>query len=124
MQKLQDEFQSSIMLITHNLGVVSQMADAVAVMYLGKVVEYAPTKNIFHDPLHPYTQGLLKSVPVLGRKATMLDPIKGMVPSPSDIIQGCPFADRCPRVMAHCRQEAPVLREARPGHQVSCWLYE
>ncbi|MFN8443205.1 MAG: ABC transporter ATP-binding protein [Caldilineaceae bacterium] len=124
MQKLQDEFQSSIMLITHNLGVVSQMADAVAVMYLGKVVEYAPTKNIFHDPLHPYTQGLLKSIPVLGRKATMLDPIKGMVPSPSDIIQGCPFADRCPRVMAHCRQEAPVLREIRTGHQVSCWLYE
>jgi oligopeptide transport system ATP-binding protein len=123
MQKLQDDFQSSIMLITHNLGVVSQMANHVAVMYLGKVVEYAETRELFHHPLHPYTQGLLKSVPVLGRKTEKLVPIEGMVPSPSDKIDGCAFADRCPHVMKICREEEPQLLMHAPGHQAACWLH-
>ncbi|MBK8050383.1 MAG: ABC transporter ATP-binding protein [Anaerolineales bacterium] len=123
MQDLKADFNSSIMLITHNLGVVSQMADHVAVMYLGKVVEYAPTRAIFHDPLHPYTSGLLSSVPVLGKKMSTLVPIKGMVPTPTADIKGCAFADRCPRVMKVCREETPVIREIKPEHQAACWLY-
>ncbi len=123
MRALQSDFKSSIMLITHNLGVVSQMADHVAVMYLGKVVEYAPTRRLFHNPLHPYTQGLLSSVPVLGKKTGTLVPIKGMVPSPSEQIRGCPFADRCPQAMKVCWEEEPILREIQPGQQAACWLY-
>ncbi len=123
MQTLKRDFRSSIMLITHNLGVVSQMADHVAVMYLGKVVEYAETRPIFHKPLHPYTMGLLNSVPVLGKKKGQLVPIKGMVPTPDMKITGCPFADRCPYVKAICRQEMPQLLEIEPGHKAACWLY-
>jgi peptide/nickel transport system ATP-binding protein/oligopeptide transport system ATP-binding protein len=123
MGALKADFNSSIMLITHNLGVVSQMADYVAVMYLGKVVEYAKTRKIFHNPLHPYTQGLLTSVPVLGKKAGQLVAIRGMVPSASAQIQGCAFADRCPRVMKVCREETPPLREIEAGQEAACWLY-
>ena len=124
MLALQDEFHSSIMMITHNLGVVSQIADQVAVMYMGKVVEYADKRPLFKDPQHPYTVGLLKSVPVLGRKATKLVPIEGMVPSLTDDIRGCAFASRCPHVMARCRDEAPQLREVQPNHLAACWLHE
>ena len=125
MRELQRDFGSAIIIITHNLGVVSQMADHVAVMYLGKVVEYAPTREIFHAPMHPYTQGLLNSIPVLGRKAhKMLIPIEGMVPSASEEIQGCAFADRCPHVMQVCREKTPALKEGQPGHEVACWLHE
>lgn len=124
MRKLQDEIDSSIIMITHNLGVVSQMANHVAVMYLGKVVEYAAVHELFHHPLHPYTEGLLNSVPVLGRKGKqILVPIKGIVPSPSEKIVGCPFASRCPKVMQSCLEQGPELREMAPGHWVSCWLY-
>jgi peptide/nickel transport system ATP-binding protein/oligopeptide transport system ATP-binding protein len=123
MQTLKRDFRSSIMLITHNLGVVSQMADQVAVMYLGKVVEYAATRALFHDPLHPYTMGLLNSVPVLGKKTSQLVPIRGMVPTPDTKITGCAFADRCPFVKPVCRQETPQLVEIKPGHKAACWLY-
>ncbi len=124
MNELRRDFDSSIILITHNLGVVSQMASHVAVMYLGKVVEYGDTSSIFHQPLHPYTVGLLNSVPVLGRKGKkVLVPIRGMVPTPSDKIVGCAFEPRCPRAMAICREKAPVLKEVTPGHTASCWLH-
>lgn len=124
MNQLQADFDTSIIIITHNLGVVSQMADQVAVMYLGKIVEIAETRQVFHDPLHPYTVGLLNSVPVLGRKGQQnLVPIKGMVPMPTDAIRGCAFAPRCPHVMPVCRERQPVLREVRPGHQAACWLH-
>jgi oligopeptide/dipeptide ABC transporter ATP-binding protein len=125
MNQLQADFNSSIIIITHNLGVVSQMAKVVAVMYLGKVVEYALTHDLYHQPLHPYTVGLLNSVPVLGRKGKkVLVPIKGMVPSPTSIIKGCPFEPRCPRAMTICREQQPVLREIETGHLAACWLYE
>jgi len=124
MRALQKDFNSSIVMITHNLGVVSQMADFVAVMYLGKIVEYAAVRELFHHPLHPYTVGLLNSVPVLGKKAgKRLVPIRGMVPSPTETIRGCPFAARCPHVMTVCREEMPPLREVQRGHQAACWLY-
>ena len=124
MRELQTDFNSSIILITHNLGVVSQMAQQVAVMYLGRVVEFAATAELFHHALHPYTMGLLNSVPVLGRKGKqVLVPIKGMVPSPAEKIQGCPFAPRCPYVMDICRQHLPPLEEITPGHLAACWLH-
>ncbi|MCL6512566.1 MAG: ABC transporter ATP-binding protein [Anaerolineae bacterium] len=124
MRALQDDFGSSIILITHNLGVVSQMADHVAVMYLGRIVEFASTRELFHHPLHPYTEGLLNSVPVLGRKGKqVLAPIKGMVPSPTEVIRGCPFAARCPHVMEICRDRDPALREIASGHFAACWLH-
>jgi oligopeptide/dipeptide ABC transporter ATP-binding protein len=124
MRDLQNDFGSSIIMITHNLGVVSQMADHVAVMYLGKIVEYSDVRNVFHTPLHPYTVGLLNSVPVFGKKGKkMLVPIEGMVPTPTENIVGCAFAPRCPRVMQMCREQEPLLREIQPDHQTACWLY-
>ncbi|GAC1563486.1 MAG: ABC transporter ATP-binding protein [Herpetosiphon sp.] len=124
MRTLQQDFGSTIVIITHNLGVVSQMADDVAVMYLGKIAEYTDVRQLFHHPLHPYTIGLLNSVPVLGKKGRkQLVPITGMVPSPTDTIRGCPFAPRCPHVMKICREEYPELQEVEPGHTVACWLH-
>ena len=124
MRELQQEFGSSIILITHNLGVVSQTADNVAMMYVGKIVEYSDVRSVFHNPLHPYTQGLLNSVPVFGRKGDrVLVPIKGMVPTPTDKIVGCSFAPRCPRVMEVCHSESPIYQEVKPAHWASCWLY-
>lgn len=125
MNELQEDFGASIILITHNLGVVSQMAAEVAVMYLGKIVEYAPKRELFHNPLHPYTVGLLNSVPVLGRKGEKtLEPIKGMVPLPTEVIPGCAFAPRCPHAMKICHEQVPELREISPGHKAACWLHE
>jgi oligopeptide/dipeptide ABC transporter ATP-binding protein len=124
MQELQDDFNSSILMITHNLGVVSQISDHVAVMYLGKVVEYGLTRAIFHEPLHPYTKGLLLSVPVLGRKKDKLVPIEGMVPNAMADIRGCAFAARCPHVMPICREQMPPLAEVSSGHWAACWLHE
>jgi oligopeptide/dipeptide ABC transporter ATP-binding protein len=123
MRQLQTDFGSSIILITHNLGVVSQMADYTAVMYFGEIVEYAEVSELFHHPLHPYTVGLLNSVPVLGRTKHKLVPIRGMVPSPTTKIRGCPFAPRCPHVMDICREQTPALEEAAPGHLAACWLH-
>ncbi len=125
MNELQDDFEASIVLITHNLGVVSQMARQVAVMYLGKIVEFAETSELFHHPLHPYTVGLLNSVPVLGRKGQQnLVPIKGMVPIPTEAIHGCGFAPRCPRAMKICQERQPTLQDVNSGHQTACWLYQ
>jgi oligopeptide/dipeptide ABC transporter ATP-binding protein len=124
MRKLQEDFESAIIMVTHNLGVVSQISDFVAVMYLGKIVEYADAKTVFHRALHPYTKGLLNSVPVFGKKGQkVLVPIEGMVPSPTEDIRGCAFADRCPQVMKVCRENLPALLEVEPGHQVACWLH-
>ena len=122
MHELQSDFGSSIILITHNLGVVSQMADHVAVMYLGKIVEYADVHTVFHRPLHPYTVGLLNSVPVFGRKGKkVLVPIEGIVPTPTEEIQGCAFAPRCSQAKEICAEQEPRLQEVEPGHHVACW---
>lgn len=122
MRDLQDEFDSSIIMITHNLGVVSQIADYVAVMYFGKVVEYSNVRETFHNPLHPYTVGLLKSVPVLGKRSKLLVPIEGVVPNATADIPGCAFAARCPHAMDICKK-LPPLKEVAPGHYVACWLH-
>jgi len=123
MEQLQDDFDSSIMIITHNLGVVSQMADYVAVMYFGRVVEYGTAIDIFRDPKHPYTVGLLESIPVLGKKKDILVPIKGIVPNATAEITGCAFADRCPHVMDICRQKLPPTKHIEGEHNVACWLH-
>lgn len=111
----------SVLLITHNLGIIAEVADRVAVMYTGKIVEMTTVRELFRQPLHPYTQGLLKSIPGLTQNSELYA-IPGQVPNPSDLPKGCHFAPRCPHAMDICREECPVLKENSPGHQVACWL--
>jgi peptide/nickel transport system ATP-binding protein len=126
MRRLQQEDGMAIMLITHDLGVVAEMATDVAVMYLGRVVEQAPVDAIFHAPRHPYTRALLRSIPrIRSRTRERLTPIAGAVPHPYDRPSGCPFHPRCPEFMAgRCDREAPILRPVGDHHAVSCFLYE
>jgi oligopeptide/dipeptide ABC transporter ATP-binding protein len=123
MRDIQQKFRTSIMFITHNLGVVAEMCQDVVVMYLGQVVEQAPVRPLYHDPKHPYTQGLLHSIPSLASRKKRLEPITGVVPDPLDAPPGCPFNPRCPHVMETCTREMPPLGEIAPHHQVACWLY-
>jgi len=125
MRQLQREDGMAIMLITHDLGVVAEMASDVAVMYLGRVVEQAPVDDIFHAPRHPYTQALLRSIPRMrSRSRERLNPISGAVPHPYDRPSGCPFHPRCPQFMAgRCDAEEPTLRPVADKHTVSCFLY-
>jgi peptide/nickel transport system ATP-binding protein len=125
MRQLQHEDGMAIMLITHDLGVVAEMATDVAVMYLGRVVEQAPVDAIFHAPKHPYTRALLRSIPrVRSRARERLTPIAGAVPHPYDRPSGCPFHPRCPEAMAgRCDRETPSLRPVGAQHAVSCFLY-
>jgi oligopeptide/dipeptide ABC transporter ATP-binding protein len=126
MRGLQEDFGMAIMFITHNLGVIAEMADEVIVMYLGKVVEQAEVKTLFSDPKHPYTQALMRSIPQLGQKSTArLSAIEGMVPNPSDIPRGCPFHPRCPEAIAGvCDVEQPPVVQVNHRHTVRCVLYE
>jgi peptide/nickel transport system ATP-binding protein len=124
MNDLQREFKAAILFITHDLGVIAGMADDVAVMYLGKVVEIGTVRDIFHNPLHPYTQGLMNSVPTLSTKTEKpLIPIEGVVPDLLDVPRGCGFGPRCPRAMEACAEGSPVLQEITPGHRAACWLH-
>jgi len=125
LRQLQREDGMAIMLITHDLGVVAEMASDVAVMYLGRVVEQAPVDDIFHAPRHPYTQALLRSIPRMrSRSRERLNPIAGAVPHPYDRPSGCPFHPRCPQFMAgRCDAEEPTLRPVGDKHTVSCFLY-
>ncbi len=125
MRHLQEDFGMSIMFITHNLGVIAEMADEVAVMYLGKVVEYADVDTIFHNPKHPYTISLLRSIPKVGRKARIrLDTIKGTVPLPLELPEECSFYPRCSEAMEGvCNAGIPPLVEIEGGHKVRCYLY-
>ena len=126
MQHLQAEMGMAIMLITHNLGVVAEVCDEVAVMYLGQVVEQSDVDALFNDPLHPYTQALLRSIPRLGRSRDQrLDSIRGMVPDPYNRPTGCPFHPRCDKMIAgRCDVQEPTLTTLPDGRAVSCWLYE
>ena len=112
----------SIILITHDLGVVAEMCDDVAVMYAGAVVERTNVRELFKDPKHPYTVGLLNSIPRPG--STRLIPIEGQPPSLVNLPQGCRFADRCPLVEPRSREAVPLLEEKRPGHFVRCVVVE
>jgi oligopeptide/dipeptide ABC transporter ATP-binding protein len=110
----------SIMMITHNLGVIAEVAQRVIVMYCGQIVEEAPVRAIFHNPLHPYTRQLLASVPRLEAEQTRLQEIPGMVPSLYDLPPGCDFHPRCAEAMAACKLARPELRETEAGHRVAC----
>jgi oligopeptide/dipeptide ABC transporter ATP-binding protein len=124
MKELRDRLGMAIMLITHDLGVVAEMADEVAVMYAGRVVERGSVNSIFQSPQHPYTEALLQSIPVLGMtQAEPLRVIRGMVPSPMNWPAGCRFASRCDYAFDRCRQEAPPLFRAGP-QESACWLCE
>ena len=114
---------TAVMLITHDIGVVAEMADNVVVMYTGKVVEHGTVMQVLKTPKHPYTVGLLNSIPSLGQKGTRLNVIPGTVPSPLNLPRGCPFAPRCPHVMAICREELPPLKTLDDGSAARCWLY-
>jgi peptide/nickel transport system ATP-binding protein len=125
MRQLQKEDGMAIMLITHDLGVIAEMATDVAVMYLGRVVEQAPVDAIFHDPKHPYTRALLRSIPrIRSRTRERLTPIAGSVPHPYNRPTGCPFHPRCGNAMAgRCDRDTPVLQPVGNHHLVSCFLY-
>jgi oligopeptide/dipeptide ABC transporter ATP-binding protein len=131
MRSLQDELGMAIMYITHNLGVIAEIAEEVAVMYMGKIVEQADVNDIFFNPLHPYTRALLRSIPQLDdavardHKQRRLEAIKGMVPDPYSVLKGCPFHPRCPDFMAGiCNQVEPRTIEIKPGQIVRCHLYD
>jgi len=121
LRDLQSEFGMSILMITHDLGIIAEMADDVAVMYASKVVEQAPVAELFGNPLHPYTHGLFNSRPKPGTpKTAKLNQIQGMVPSPLRFPAGCKFHPRCPHVQKRCETEEAELRELAPGHWVRC----
>ncbi len=126
MRQMQAESGMAIMFITHDLGVIAEMADEVVVMYLGRVVEYADVKTIFYDPRHPYLRALLQSIPRIGaRSGRRLAAIEGMVPNPLDVPPGCPFHPRCPEVIpGRCDQQVPTATMLSQGHMVACHLYE
>jgi oligopeptide/dipeptide ABC transporter ATP-binding protein len=123
MNALQQQFNMAILIITHNLGVIAEMADRVAVMYMGRVVESGDVRTIFHRPLHPYTVGLLQSIPAIGANVKdRLIPIPGSVPDPFSIPEGCAFRTRCPAADHRCQGNS-VMVEPEPGHYVRCCLY-
>jgi len=126
MGKLKEEMGTSIILITHNLGLIAELAQRMIVMYAGKVVEETEVEELFDHPLHPYTQGLLQSTPWVGKKMEtgrkQLQEIPGIVPSLFDLPQGCAFFPRCRQSISPCKEQQPDLLEIRPGHKVRCWL--
>ena len=128
MRDLKEKTGTSILLITHDMGVVAEMAERVVVMYAGQIVEQADVKTLFSKPLHPYTQGLLGSIPVLGQVRDRLDVIPGSVPNLLNPPPGCRFEPRCRMcegaAREKCRSEMPPLREVEPGHWVRTWLYD
>jgi oligopeptide/dipeptide ABC transporter ATP-binding protein len=125
---LKQELGMSLLLITHNLGVVAQMAARVVVMYAGQVVEEAAVADLFDRPFHPYTQGLLRSMPHLGGhekdRSVRLQEIPGIVPAITQIMPGCRFAERCPHAFALCREKGSDLFAIREGQRARCWLQE
>ncbi|MDX1447777.1 MAG: ABC transporter ATP-binding protein [Acidimicrobiia bacterium] len=128
MRDLQRQSKTAVVLITHDLGVVAEMADRVAVMYAGEIVEEADVETLFDDPKHPYTRGLLGSIPVLGEVKEKLETIPGVVPSLVDLAPGCRFASRCKSRVEHdlqvCTEVSPELLRVGDRHTVRCWLYD
>jgi oligopeptide/dipeptide ABC transporter ATP-binding protein len=123
MRTLRDETGTAILLITHDMGIIAEMCDNVAVMYAGQIVEYTDVETIFNNPLHPYTEGLLAAIPVLGEQKETLAVIPGSVPNLINLPPGCKFSPRCPYAKEEvCTQEVPPLLEVEPGHKVRCYM--
>ena len=124
MNDLRTKFKAAIMFITHDLGVIAHMADDVVVMYLGRIVESAAVRDVFHEPIHPYTQGLMNSIPsLIAKKENRLVPIKGVVPDVLEMGEGCGFQTRCPHTTEICERQMPPLIEVAPGHYAACWIH-
>jgi peptide/nickel transport system ATP-binding protein/oligopeptide transport system ATP-binding protein len=127
MMQLREDYNTSVMIITHDLGVIAELAERILVMYAGKVVEEAQALQIFEDPKHPYTRGLLKSIPKLGARSQhgrqRLKEIAGIVPSLYELPSGCSFYPRCSERRSSCADTPPALIELTGGHRVRCWLY-
>lgn len=125
LQELQEEYGQSYLFIAHDLSVVRHISDRIGVMYLGSIVELAPTDELFKNPLHPYTQALLSAIPIANpqRKKERVV-LRGDVPSPANLPSGCVFHTRCPHAMARCKSEVPTLRQGASGHRVACHLYD
>lgn len=124
LRQLKKDRNMSLMLITHDLGVVAEMADYVVVMYAGKVIEEGPVKEIFKNPRHPYTKGLLLAKPVIGQRKERLFTIPGQVPNPIGLGENCHYSDRCEHAMDICRANQPALQKDGADSKVACWLYE
>lgn len=125
LQELRTRSEAAILLITHDMGVVAEVCDRVLVMYLGKIVEDAPVQELFDNPKHPYTQGLLDSIPKLDEEQDWLNAIPGSIPNPLEAPRGCLFSNRCPKVMAVCHEHSPALQGDAPSgaHRVACYLH-
>ncbi|MBQ8831088.1 MAG: ABC transporter ATP-binding protein [Oscillospiraceae bacterium] len=122
MQALKDKLGTSVVMITHDLGVVAEVCNSVAVVYAGDIVEYGTTEDIFDRTAHPYTEGLFGSLPKLDSNEPRLKPIKGLMPDPSQVPVGCSFCERCPHATEQCAKEKPEAVEVSPGHIVRCFL--
>ena len=122
MRSLRDKLDTSVILITHDLGVVADFCDSVAVTYAGEIVESGTVEHIFDNPSHPYTEGLFNSLPKLDSTERRLKPIKGLMPDPSIRVEGCRFSDRCPYASEACAKSRPASVEVEPGHMVRCFL--
>ncbi|PLT28993.1 ABC transporter ATP-binding protein [Peribacillus deserti] len=121
---LKDEFQTSLIMITHDMGVVAEVADRVIVMYAGEIIEEGTVEEIFNNPQHPYTKGLLSSVPNVDDPHFKLNPIPGTLPNLNEQISGCRFNPRCPHAMEKCLQQSPIRTSRNENHAVRCWLQE
>lgn len=124
MKKLKEQFKTSMLLITHDLGVVAEVCDKVAIMYAGKVVEFADVNVLFTEPKHPYTKGLFGSIPSLDEDVERLNPIKGIMPDPTNLPSGCSFHPRCPYAQEICKNKEPDIVELEDGTKVTCLIYQ
>ncbi|MCI8870431.1 MAG: ABC transporter ATP-binding protein [Lawsonibacter sp.] len=120
---LQEKTKAAVLLITHDLGVVAEVCRQVAIMYAGEIVEYGSTEEIYSAPSHPYTIGLFRSIPSVDQKVRRLQPIAGLMPDPTALGPGCPFAPRCPKCSPRCQEKKPPAVELEGTHQVKCWLF-
>ncbi|OPJ56482.1 ABC transporter ATP-binding protein [Alkalithermobacter paradoxus] len=124
MKNLKKEFETAMILITHDLGVVAEVCDKVAIMYGGEVIESAYLEDLFNNPKHPYTVGLFGSIPNLDEEVERLSPIKGLMPDPTNLPSGCPFHPRCPKATELCKTQVPKNTDLGNGHKVRCLIYE
>ncbi|MCF6459950.1 ABC transporter ATP-binding protein [Clostridium sp. Cult3] len=124
MKELKEEFNTAMILITHDLGIVAETCDKVAVMYAGEIIEYATLEQLFEKPKHPYTIGLFGSIPSLEEDVERLKPIKGLMPDPTNLPEGCTFHLRCPYVKEICKERQPISKDIGDNHMVKCLIYE
>ena len=124
MKELKRKFNTSMLMITHDFGIVAEVCDEVSVMYAGRIVEHGVLEDIFNEKCHPYTQGLFNSIPDIKSRQSKLKPIPGLMPDPTNLPSGCAFHPRCEHASAKCSEQVPPIYQINATHQVSCWLYE